>query len=385
MAANHRTIRSSEAQAQLLPVASPKVKTEKEQSMSARTQKGYIWREGSVWLLRYRDSVVEDGVLVRKQFTKNLGEVRSEHTRLKRPPETVVEQANEFLAKLNSRNHDPEKNVTLSDFVANVWLPHIENRLAASTAHSHRYYWRSLFKPRCQKLMVRDFSTPNGQKLLDEIARQNPTLKKATLSRLKSLLSAIFKLAGAQGYRPGPNPIRETDLPRAPEGDDTYAYDLETVLAMLRLVPEPSRTAIAIAAFTGLRRGEIEGLTWESYDGETLNVTRAMWNGIVGEPKSKKSRARVPVIAPLRKLLDLHRAHCGNPEVGIMFQTRRGTPLSLNNVLGDQILPAIEKCGQCRGSKDAHGSEDHEYVRDESLPQWHGWHAFRRGLATNLA
>jgi integrase len=27
---------------------------------------------------------------------------------------------------------------------------------------------------------------------------------------------------------------------------------------------------------------------------------------------------------------------------------------------------------------------DHEYRRDERLPEWHGWHAFRRGLATNL-
>ena len=24
------------------------------------------------------------------------------------------------------------------------------------------------------------------------------------------------------------------------------------------------------------------------------------------------------------------------------------------------------------------------FSRDNSLPRWHGWHAFRRGLATNL-
>jgi len=27
---------------------------------------------------------------------------------------------------------------------------------------------------------------------------------------------------------------------------------------------------------------------------------------------------------------------------------------------------------------------DHEYIRDERSPEWRGWHAFRRGLATNL-
>jgi integrase len=28
--------------------------------------------------------------------------------------------------------------------------------------------------------------------------------------------------------------------------------------------------------------------------------------------------------------------------------------------------------------------EGHVFSRDNSLPRWHGWHAFRRGLATNL-
>jgi hypothetical protein len=26
----------------------------------------------------------------------------------------------------------------------------------------------------------------------------------------------------------------------------------------------------------------------------------------------------------------------------------------------------------------------HKYLRNAVLPEWHGWHAFRRGLATNL-
>jgi integrase len=27
---------------------------------------------------------------------------------------------------------------------------------------------------------------------------------------------------------------------------------------------------------------------------------------------------------------------------------------------------------------------DHEFRRDTDLPEWHGWHAARRGLGTNL-
>ena len=31
-----------------------------------------------------------------------------------------------------------------------------------------------------------------------------------------------------------------------------------------------------------------------------------------------------------------------------------------------------------------HKPEGHEFKRNASIPRWHGWHAFRRGLATNL-
>ena len=30
------------------------------------------------------------------------------------------------------------------------------------------------------------------------------------------------------------------------------------------------------------------------------------------------------------------------------------------------------------------GATEHTYTRDHSRPKWHGWHAFRRGLATVL-
>jgi hypothetical protein len=57
------------------------------------------------------------------------------------------------------------------------------------------------------------------------------------------------------------------------------------------------------------------------------------------------------VIAPSRKLLDERRARYGNPETGIMFQTRKVTLLSMNNLQNDQIVPALEKCAHCSSSK----------------------------------
>jgi hypothetical protein len=55
----------------------------------------------------------------------------------------------------------------------------------------------------------------------------------------------------------------------------------------------------------------------------------------------------------------------------------------MNNLLNDQILPALNVCA-CGLEEIEHGGTDHDYTRDKARPEWHGFHAFRRGLATNL-
>src|SRR5438552_1287320 len=89
---------------------------------------------------------------------------------------------------------------------------------------------------------------------------------KATLGRLKSQMSGIMRLAIELNYRPAPNPMREITLLRAPESDETEAYDLDSVFQLIRLLPEPDRTLVATAAFTGLRKSELRGLDWQLVD-----------------------------------------------------------------------------------------------------------------------
>jgi hypothetical protein len=55
-----------------------------------RKQAGYVYRRGSWWMLRYRDTTIENGIEVRKQIARQLESVHPDHERLKRPPADVV-------------------------------------------------------------------------------------------------------------------------------------------------------------------------------------------------------------------------------------------------------------------------------------------------------
>jgi integrase len=197
------------------------------------------------------------------------------------------------------------------------------------------------------------------------------------------LLSGIFNHAKQQGYFDGANPVHGVEIPKARPAGETHAYSLEEVIQIVTALPQPSATITATAAFTGLRRGEIEGLVWGSYDGKELRVTRSVWYGHADEPKTPKSKAPVPVIAPLRKILDAYRKTCGSPASGAMFANSIGKPLCLNNLTNRCIQPRLEFCKQCGGNRADHGKQ-HKFQQDQCRVIWRGWHAFRRGLAANL-
>jgi len=74
----------------------------------------------------------------------------------------------------------------------------------------------------------------------------------------------------------------------------------------------------------------------------------------------------------------------GNPTTGVMFATAIGTPLDLHNVFARRIDPVLNACERCGKVKAKHRCEDHEFRRRQDLVEWHGWHAFRRGLGSNL-
>lgn len=124
---------------------------------------------------------------------------------------------------------------------------------------------------------------------------------------------------------------------------------------MLIRLPLRSAVVVAIAAFTGLRKGEISALMWKHFREGLQYVEKSKWRTHISNPKTKKSKAPVPVIAPLAKVLDRWRMIMGNPESGWMFGSG---PLDADNFENRHILPFVGN--------------------------WHGWHAFRRGLSTTL-
>jgi integrase len=346
--------------------------------MRTRTQNGEVYQKGQKWYLRYFDWRVEDGQLIRKRLCKPLG---SKDDMTKTQARGI---AKDFLETINAAKLEPETAVTFVDFVEHVYLPRLKQDVRPSTYRGYITVWNTL-KPFCTDLWTRDIRTKHIQCVLDEIARTD-RFNKRTLQHIKFFLSGAFGLAIRNDYYIGGNPVAEAKIPAKVRGaGKTHAHSLEEILVMMDATPEPGRTLIAVAAFTALRRGELWGLRWEDYRNGEIHVSRSIWNGHETDPKTEESKNAVPVISKLAAILAEHRKGQNNPISGWIFPNGAGNAADPNAVLQRIILPALSVCGVCSKTKEEHATAaDHEYQRNAVLPEWHGWHAFRRGVATNL-
>ena len=348
-----------------------------------RQQRGYVFRKGRSWFVRYYDNVLQpDKTVKRVQVCDRLADYDDTHHN----KSDVKGLVRDKLAPLNSGLLNPQSTMPVAEFVERIYLPeYVSKKLRPATLKQYRDVWENHLKGRMGKLTLRNFRTVHGETMLAQIAEQTG-LGRSSLRHVKAFLSGAFKQAKRLGILDGINPVMDVSIPPAPEPGDTHAYSLGEIKAMLTVLDEPARTIVLTAALTGLRKGEIRGLCWDDFDGRELSVKRSVWNSTVSEPKTNRSRAPIPVVKQLAEALEAHRFRMGKLAQGNLpiFQAGNGQPLNLDNLVRRIIVPALARCAICKQPQSGHKPEGHIFQLDKAMPRWHGWHAFRRGLATNL-
>jgi integrase len=318
-------------------------------------QTGYIYPNGKYWTLRYYETVLENGALVRYQRTRKLAPL-AEY-----PNKTSVRPlADAFLGPINSHVARPESSQRVSDFLEHTYMPHVEQTKRPSTYKNYLVQF-GMLKPHLNGITMHEFRTPEADALLRQ-ATSDKMRAHTSHKNLKSFLSGAFKFAKRHGAIDRENPVRDTEIPKGKRTRNTPAYTFEEIVAMLEVLEEPGRTLVLVAALTGLRISEVLGLRWEDFNdtGDELTVNRSVWMGHVSETKTAASAATIPVIDFVSDALAQHKARTHG--TGFVFANSKGLPMWEGNIVRRDIRPVL----------------------NQAKIVWRGWHACRRGLATNL-
>lgn len=189
------------------------------------------------------------------------------------------------------------------------WIAHREHlgKVRPRVAYTYRGYVAREVTPRIGSMRVADVRPVHVQRVLDEALEQ---LSARSVVQVHRIMHAAFRQA-VRWRMLTVNPSDGVTPPKleAPKLTIPSPADIGRLLAQ---VNRDYRMALAVAAGTGLRRGEVLGLRWgavgESWIRVEGTLQRVGTELRVLPPKTERSRRNVPLPPSLVALLREHRA-----------------------------------------------------------------------------
>ncbi len=194
--------------------------------------------------------------------------------------------------------------------------------------------------------MLAEVTRAELQGLLNDLA----VLKsKSVVTRVRFQLRAIYEVAIADRRVVG-NPPSGPKKPRAAAGRVapeivSAGYIAKAIMAL----PVRNRLFLALAAWRGMRPGEITALRVGDIRDGFIHIDRRVYRGIVDTPKTEK-RTRKVALASLAELVTEHLSTLpDNSLEAWRFPSENGrTPISASNLYRRRLQPVLEAVGLVR-------------------------------------
>jgi integrase len=235
-------------------------------------------------------------------------------------------------------------NVELGDFLKS-WLKQKEKLVEKSTYKRYERLCRLYIVPHLGNLKLQKINNSKIQQFIDYLVDELQFSRKTCLLAT-TILSDVFRQAIKEGIVKS-NPVQDIILPKE-NPTELNVWDDDEIRKFLSIRHHKNRgkyyLAILMALLTGMRKGEILGLTWDQIDFENnvIYITQILesdGDGIAKRTKSKKFRQIMMPNILKEELLshyEKQKRKCKNNELNLVFCTNNGKrviPNTLNDVL----------------------------------------------------
>lgn len=344
----------------------------------ARFQTGWLQKKprkaGEIWVYCYRQRRAEDGAWVQATSIP-VGKVRDFPSE-----EAAWRRVKELHLNPNQSPIAVGAQILFGELAANYIqreLPEDQSDATIEKAYStickYKRYLNRWALPRWKNIPALALHPPEVEDWLKELKRKF-ALSNPTLAEIRKAMNNVYVHGQRQGY-----------IPRTQDGNpmlfvrQSLMSDFEPVILTLPQVLDifdnldlMRRTMILTDAATALRVSEELALQWwdMKFAEQMINVRRAYVAGRFGKPKSRASKAPVPMHPLLAAHLLAWRKETPYPRdedlVFPSFRLKGKKPPSASGLVSNYLRVAAEKAGV------------------HAPPRTFGFHTFRRTLASVL-
>jgi integrase len=257
------------------------------------------------------------------------------------------------------------KGQSFADAVAK-WRSAIAPNLSPATVRPRESFLRAHIMPKFGKTALQEIGVGEIQQFATDL-RQN--LSGKTVVNILGTIFTIIAYAEKCGMRVPKIGFTDLQLGSTTRETPVAFFTSEQATDIIAAAKEPFKTVFSIAWCTAMRAGELRALTVNDLDfaNKTIRVNKSSDDRTreIRQPKTKASVALPPLPSALEAVLRNYTLNWTPNARGILFATRDGSrPRSRANVVRIGLKPVLRKLGICTKA---------------------GLHAFRHGLATELA
>ncbi len=322
-----------------------------------RYQKGALRREGNLWILRWREDVLNKaGEVVRVERRARVGATKDLPTKA-----LARRVADRMIEHVNQPNYMPGKVATVQEF-SEVYSANVCPTFKPSSCESARSLCRIYIEPVLGHYRLDQAKGEVPQLLVNDLRRRGLSRKTIlnALSTLASMLGAARDwnyLAPELDWQKLRLPVEELEKPQR-------FFTPDESQRIIDAAPGPWNLCFAFMAYLGVRTSEAVGIAWDHLDlsGRVLLVRQSNWRGKLLTAKSKASVRDLPLPPVLVEMLNEYRLRWRPNAFDLLFANAKGQPITSCYVRRDILHPIRERLGIPRGA----------------------FHAFRHGLGTAL-
>lgn len=204
---------------------------------------------------------------------------------------------------------------------------------------------KEIKKPRVIK-SIRKYKTETGKtiKLTEE---KEFTASNKTVNNYLTLVNSIFNYAidlDIIDKNPA-NKVKKLKVPHK-EMDFLSTNEIFILLETAKEYYPDVYPLIFTAIFTGARKGEILGLTWDKIDfkNKKITINQSLYNGSLQEPKTKTSIRKVDIVDELTNVLKEHKQQT-TKLTKFVFHNANGNYIDPDNLIKRRFNPLLKKAG----------------------------------------
>ena len=253
--------------------------------------------------------------------------------------------AERMWERRNGKSRVPRDKMTVADLVKKwkenyLTVQQQLGRLKPSTIRSYQSNLDSHIEPFFGARQLAEVTLASVQEFIKALLGKGLSAK--TIGNVIVILKEMFKHAVQWRYLDA-NPVQYVERPRG-EDKEMDVLTPEEIRRLLDAQEEPLRTLLMTAVLTGMRQGELFGLQWEDVDfaRHQVHVRRSLWHGMLGTPKSRRSRRAIDMPPTLERALQQLSTRRRSEFV---FCSERGTHLDADNFRHREFPEALRRAG----------------------------------------